>query len=123
VRFCAGTVGGETFKLRLEADSLRQRRTRKLHLFMCVWTSCGAQADRNAAAHVSLTFEKFADDVWQPVLCADVVDGKNIRMVQRGGCAGLLLEARRRPVRFTKSAERTRITVEDRWRQPDGTRF
>jgi len=27
----------------MEGDSLRQRRTRELHLFMCVWTSCGAQ--------------------------------------------------------------------------------
>jgi len=29
--------------LRLEGDSLRQRHSRKLHLVMCVWTSCGAQ--------------------------------------------------------------------------------
>jgi hypothetical protein len=29
--------GDETFKLRLEGDSLRQRRSRKLHLFMCVY--------------------------------------------------------------------------------------
>ena len=27
----------------MEGDSLRQRPTRELHLFMCVWTSCGAQ--------------------------------------------------------------------------------
>lgn len=35
--------GGETSKLRLEGDNLRQRRSRKLHLFMCVQTPCGAQ--------------------------------------------------------------------------------
>jgi hypothetical protein len=34
----------EIFKLRLVGDGLRQRRSRRLHLFVCIWTSCGAQA-------------------------------------------------------------------------------
>src|SRR4029077_8562513 len=38
-------MGDETFKLRLEGDSLRQRHSRKLHLFMYVCTSCGAQPE------------------------------------------------------------------------------
>src|SRR5258707_15853647 len=33
-----------TSNLRLEADSLRQRRSRELPLFACVRTSCGAQS-------------------------------------------------------------------------------
>jgi len=40
-----------------------------------------------------LAFKQFGHNEWRAGLSADVVHGEDIRVVQRGGCAGFLLES------------------------------
>ena len=54
-----------------------------------------ARGERAIAQAVAkgLAFEQFGDDVGRAVVFADIVDGKNVGMVERGGGAGFLGEA------------------------------
>src|SRR5215210_7969868 len=54
----------------------------------------GARDQRTVAEQVPhrLTLEELADDIGSAFVRADVVEGKNVGMIQRGGRAGLLFE-------------------------------
>jgi hypothetical protein len=55
----------------------------------CLALRQGTPVEHRAQA---FAFEKFGDEEWRAVLLADIKHGEDIGVVERGDCAGLLLE-------------------------------